>query len=117
MAKLTAADIKAREYNRGIAELLSTSKTFRKFCWTILTDAGIYMPTYRQGSPAAASDHAYQEGRRALGLEILHGLKFAKDGVLALLEQEGDLLAAQAQAMSNGRADQTLEDEYDPEEQ
>lgn len=114
MAKLTAGDLKARQYNRGLAEMLTTSATFRQFVWTLLTDAGIYMPTYQQGSLCAASDHAYREGRRALGLEVLHGLKFAKADVLALLEREGELLAAEA-SVNTGRADQTLEDEDAPE--
>jgi hypothetical protein len=113
MAKLTAKDVEARQYHRGLAELLSTSATFRKFLWQLINDSGMYLPTYRQGSLAAASDHAYQEGRRALGLEVLHELKFARTDILALLEREGELITAKVQAQSDGRADQTLEDEND----
>jgi hypothetical protein len=75
----------------------------------------MYLPTYRQGSISAASDHAYLEGRRASGLEVLHELKFAKEDILAILEREGELIATKARVNNDGRADQTLEDEDAPE--
>lgn len=111
MARMTSEDMRRRQYHRGLSELLGQSAAFRKFVWTLLTDAGIYMPTYRQGSLSAASDHAYLEGRRALGLEVLHELKHARPDLLAVLEREGELIAADAQTHSDGRAGQTPEDD------
>ena len=78
-----------------LGTLLETSAPFRKFCWTILTEAHIFIPTY---SHSSSHDTAYYEGRRAVGLEVLHMLKAAYPGVLGLLDAEGDLLAKQVEA-------------------
>lgn len=96
--KLTMGDLKAQAYARDLKNLLGSSPTFRRFILTLLNDAGIYMPTYRQGSPAAASDHVYQEGRRSLGLEVLHELKGVRPDLLAILEAEGELIVADVNA-------------------
>lgn len=86
---LTAQEIQLRLFRRGLKELLDNNQTFRRFVWTIMSDAGIFHPTHR-GSPY---DTSYAEGRRALGLEVLHLLKSARLDILAVVESEGDLLA------------------------
>jgi hypothetical protein len=70
----------------GEAKLLRDSEVFRRFIWTILGDASIFLPTHSPGSPYETS---YREGRRALGLEILHRLKASTPNALALLEEAG----------------------------
>lgn len=92
--RLTAHDLALRVQRRGLDDLLDRSQPFKRFCWTILIEAGIFAPTYRQGSP---HDTSYWEGRRALGLEVLHILKAVRPDILALLEAEGSLLTKQVQ--------------------
>lgn len=80
--------------NRGLKELLDSSGPFRKFIFTLFTDASIFYPTSRR-SPY---DTAYWEGRRALGLEVLHLLKHVRPDILSLIEREGNLLERDLQA-------------------
>lgn len=87
---MTSADLTRQVQQRNLKTLLETSAPFRKFCWTILNEAHIFYPTYSRVSP---HDTSHNEGRRALGLEVLHILKNAYPGVLGLLEREGNLLS------------------------
>ena len=106
--RLTSHDLRLKVRNAGLATLLDTSQPFRQFVWTILIEAGIFAPTHRQGQPDTS---AYMEGRRALGLEVLHMLRAIRPDVLALLEREGSLLEKQAQPQSPGDDDERPTDE------
>lgn len=87
---LTKHDLRLSLQRAGLKNLLETSQPFRQFVWTIFTEARIFAPTYSRGSPHETS---YQEGRRALGLEVLHILKSSRPDILALIEGEGNLTA------------------------
>lgn len=91
MARLTNAELSRQIMTRGLKDLLATNKAFRMFCLTLFNDAGIFIPTYSHGSPY---DTAYREGRRAMGLEVLHLLKNVQPDILSIIEREGNLLAA-----------------------
>lgn len=80
---------------RNLKTLLETSGPFRKFIWTILNEASIFYPTYSRSS---SHDTSFNEGRRAVGLEVLHMLKHVRPDILALLEAEGNLLAKDIEA-------------------
>lgn len=86
MARMTRADLSLQVHRKNLAALLDTSPAFRKFCWTILSEASIFYPTYSRVSP---HDTSHNEGRRALGLEVLHMLTAAHPGVLAMIEADG----------------------------
>lgn len=105
MARLTNAEIQRRLMLKGIASLLDESAAFRKFLWTLLKDASIFYPTYSRASPY---DTSYHEGRRSLGLEVLHLLKDIRPDILGLLEHEGNLFEQAAKPPET-------EDEYAPE--
>lgn len=85
----TKHELALRVQAKGLDDLLTTSKVFRRFVFTTLDQAGIFATTYRQGSPDATS---YLEGRRSLGLLILDSLRLARPDILAIMEREGDLL-------------------------
>lgn len=108
MPRLSNRDLALKLQSAGLKALLDTSPVFRKFMWTLMIEAGIFYPTYRQGSPHGTS---YQEGRRALGLEILHMLKAAHEGTLGILEREGDLIATQTGAAQPPGEDDDAEDD------
>lgn len=76
--------------HRGLKSLIAENRAFRRFLWTLFVDAGIFYPSYSRRSPY---DTAYQEGRRAMGLEVLHMLKNLEPRILSVLEAEGNLLA------------------------
>lgn len=89
MARLSNAEIQARMQHKALGELLDNSQAFRKFLWTWMRDLGIFLPGYSRGS---ATDMAYEAGRRAAGLEVLHMLKSIRMDILAIIEREGTLL-------------------------
>ena len=91
---------------KGLKTLIDEQPAFRKFIWTVFTEAGIFVPTYSRGSP---HDTSYNEGRRALGLEVLHMLKHVQPDILAIVEREGNLLASDVQAA----APQNESEDYD----
>lgn len=96
--------------NRNLQTLLNDNQTFRQFLWTLFVDAGIFYPTYSRGSP---HDTSYKEGRRSLGLEVLHRLKNLQPGVLGLIEREGDLLVkAEKEAAPTPSQEDPDEDEF-----
>jgi hypothetical protein len=92
---------------RNLKNLLETSGPFRKFIWTILNEAAIFYPTYSRRSP---HDTSHAEGRRALGLEVLHMLKHVRPDILSLIEREGNLLEREIEAAAISAS----EDEYAP---
>jgi len=92
--RMTRQQLALNVQRRNLQTLLD-NPAFRKFCWTILTEARIFYPTYSQGSPY---DTSFNEGRRALGLEVLHMLKHVRPDILGLLEREGNLLAQEIEA-------------------
>lgn len=94
-------------FKRNLGTLLDTNQTFRKLIWTIMVDAGIFYPTFSRGSP---HDTSYAEGRRAMGLEVLHLLKHARPSILAILEAEGNLIAQDIKAATTPSS-QTPEDD------
>lgn len=95
MAKrLSRQELSMRLQNRNLKTLLEENPAFRRFVWTILKDAGIFYPTY---SPRSPYDTAFAEGRRAMGLEVMHMLKHIRPDVLAIVEAEGNLLDAELQ--------------------
>lgn len=93
MTRLTNQDLQIRLQNKGLGALLDTSGPFRKFVFTLFTEAGLYVPTYQRGSSHGT---AYLEGRRSLGLEVLHMLKHVRPDILSVIEREGNLLAIEA---------------------
>lgn len=96
---------------RGLKELLANNTAFRIFLWTIFDDAGIFYPTYSHGSPY---DTAFREGRRAMGLEVLHLLKHVRPDILGLIEREGNLLHQEiAAAKPQGDSDAIPTDDLD----
>ncbi len=90
--RLTAHDLKLRVQRKGLEHLLETSQVFRQFVWTILIEAGIYMPSYRRGP---TDDTLFNEGRRSLGLEVLHQLRAVRPDILSLIEREDRLIPVQ----------------------
>lgn len=87
---------------KGLESLLNESKAFRVFLFELFTDASIFYPTYSRGSP---HDTSYAEGRRALGLEVLHKLKYVRPDILGLIEREGNLLSQQIEALAQAAPD------------
>lgn len=87
--RLSKADITDMVMKKNLEKLLVENQTFRQFCWTLLVQASIFAPTHSPGSPY---DTSYNEGRRSLGLEVLHLLRAIRPDVLTLLEREGSLL-------------------------
>lgn len=85
----TRSDLTMMVQHRGLKSLLTENRAFRRFLWTLFVDAGIFYPSYSRRSPY---DTAYSEGRRAMGLEVLHMLKNIEPRILAVLEAEGNLL-------------------------
>lgn len=91
--------------DKGLKDLLDNSGPFRKFLWTLFVDASIFYPTYSRRSPY---DTSWNEGRRALGLEVLHRLKSVRPDILGLIEREGNLLERDI-----AEAEQTLNEDQD----
>jgi len=114
----TADELSRRVQQRNLGNLLDSSKPFRKFIWTLFVDAGIFYPTY---SPRSPYDTAYREGRRAMGLEVLHMLKTVRPDVLSIVEREGNLLEQEITAAKptsedrNANLQDDADDEFDPE--
>lgn len=88
MARMTNRELQRALMLKGVEALLDQNSAFRKFVWTIMVEAGIFVPTYSRVSP---HDTSHNEGRRALGLEVLHMLKNIRPDILGLLEREGNL--------------------------
>lgn len=99
---------------RGLAELIEANQAFRIFLWTMFNDAGIFYPTYSHGSPY---DTSFNEGRRAMGLEVLHMLKHVRPDILGIVEREGNLLHREiAAAKPHGDSDALLDDYEQPDD-
>jgi hypothetical protein len=96
--RITNRELQRRLMLKGIEGLLESNSAFRKFLWTLFTDAGIFYPTYSRTSP---HDTAYMEGRRSLGLEVLHILKAVRPDILGLLEREGNLFEEAARPLKS----------------
>jgi len=87
--KITMHELRQRTFRADLKNLLQTSAAFRRFVWTILSEARIFYPA----TAGTSHETTINVGRQSLGLEVLHMLKHAEPSVLAILEQEGDLLA------------------------
>lgn len=94
------------------ALLLSPDPTFRRFCFEMMVDARIFMPTYSSGSTHGT---AYYEGRRSLGLEVLHKLKHVRADVIAIIDAEGELLRVEQSPQQQRTPEQELDDDELPE--
>lgn len=57
-----------RELRNDISNLVSTDAG-RRFLWWLLSITGVYLPSY-----TGNSDTYFNEGRRAIGLEVMHRL-------------------------------------------
>lgn len=114
MAKrMTSRELTLSVLKKNLGTLLETSPPFRQFVWTLLTDAGIFTPSHSRTSPY---DTAYWEGRRSLGLEVLHMLKNVRQDILGLLERDGNYLEIQVttqQPNTQGAIDEDPLDELD----
>lgn len=97
MAKMTRQELTLMVQKKGLESLLNESKAFRKFIFTLFAETNIFYPTY---SRASSLDTAYQEGRRSVGLEVLHMLKGVRPDILGLIEAEGNLLAEDIAAVT-----------------
>lgn len=102
-----AAAIADLTYRAHLKQMVATNTTFQRFVLELFGDAGIYLPSYRQGSP---NDTAFWEGRRALGLEVLHKLKNLEPNLLGILEATGYRLVIE-RPDPIGAQDETLSDE------
>jgi hypothetical protein len=94
---MTRDDLSRQVQRKNLATLLESSSAFRKFIFTLFTDAGIFYPTYSHRSPY---DTAYNTGRQSMGLEVLHMLKHVRPDVLSLIEAEGNILANEIAAVT-----------------
>lgn len=110
MARMTNGDLKLAVMNRNLKTLLESSQAFRQFVFALFTDARIFMPTHSRASPY---DTAYYEGRRSLGLEVLHRLKHVRPDILSLIEREGNLLEQETSAAQPQGATDELPDPTD----
>lgn len=72
MPQLSIAQVQTAVYHRNLVKLFNENPTFRRFLWTSLRDAGIYYPTIVPGDAVMS---AFQEGKRAGGLETLHQMQ------------------------------------------
>lgn len=72
-------------YHRNLVKLFNDSRVFRQFIWTSLRDAGIYYPTIVPGDAVMS---AFQEGKRAGGLETLHQMQALIPDFLGRLHAE-----------------------------
>lgn len=97
MAKMTRQELTLMVQRKGLESLLNDSKAFRKFVFTLFEETHIFYPTYSHSSPY---DTAFHEGRRAVGLEVLHMLKHVRPDILGLIEAEGNLLANEIAAVT-----------------
>lgn len=57
-----------RELRNDISDIVSTDSG-RRFVWWLLSITGVYLPSY-----TGNSDTYFNEGRRAVGLEVMHRL-------------------------------------------
>lgn len=111
MPRLNNSDLQQRLMLKGVEALLNESPAFRKFLWTWMRDLGIFIPQNPRGT---AHDLAYEVGRRAAGLEVLHMLKDVRPDIIGLLDREGNLMeeAAKPQPRED-HADLQDPDPYD----
>lgn len=91
MPRMTNQEMALRTMRQNLGTLLDTSPAYRQFLWTLFVEAGIFYPTYSRRSP---HDTSYNEGRRSVGLEMLHLLKAVRPDILSIIEREGNLLDA-----------------------
>ena len=94
-------------HHRGLKALLEEQPAFRKFIFTLFTDAGIFVPTYSHSSPY---DTAFNAGRQSMGLEVLHMLKHVRPDILGLIEKEGNLLEVEVSAATTPHESEELYD-------
>ena len=87
--KLTARDLAVRQKNRELLAL-SQNPAFLNFVFDLFRDARIFYPTYTRGDP---NDTSYQEGRRSLGLEVLHSLENVDPDFMVRVLQAGNMKA------------------------
>lgn len=107
----TRAELTQGVMDRNLKNLFIENQVFRNFLYTLLVEAGIFYPAFTRGSSV---DTAYEAGRQSLGLEVLHRLKnLGIEGVLGLLEREGDMFAQRAQQDADATPDFKPEDETD----
>lgn len=113
MARMKAsANMDAAMLEKRIADLFRRDEVFRRFVWTTLTDAGILWPTYTQGSPHGTS---YKEGRRSLGLEILHRITKEVPDAFAVMATEGlSMSVPQPTPRGETHVPETPADDFDP---
>lgn len=85
MATLTHAQVQEK---RRLMELrsLAENDTFLKFIFELWREAGMDMPSH---NPANAYDTSYREGRRSLGLEVLHKLIAVRPDIRAAVDAAG----------------------------
>lgn len=93
---------------KGLKALIEEQPAFRKFIFTLFTDAGIFVPTYSHRSPY---DTAYNAGRQSMGLEVLHLLKHVRPDILSIIEREGNLLDVEVKTAATPHESEEL---YDP---
>lgn len=101
----------ADKLQRAGLRALCQNEAFQKWLWTILADANIFSPTHVPGHPDTS---AHAEGRRALGLQILHKLNAAEPDILPMLWRAGNLLerdVVQAQQQEELSPDVDYQDE------
>jgi hypothetical protein len=105
--RLSNAELALKRESAELDALLNDQR-FVRFTYWLFREAGIFVPTHG----ANPYDTSYREGRRALGLEVLHRLKHIRPDILALTESAGNLLAAQI-PQEQGTPDDDRESEPD----
>lgn len=68
-------------------DVLSLAKMpqFRRFCWKILEEAGLFKMSYTRGS---AEETALREGRRSVGLDVLAIIQTVDPGIFLQMQKE-----------------------------
>ena len=81
---MAAIDIKTKVQAERLRKLMA-DVGFRRFLLTLFAGAGIDVPSFQQGSPDVTS---FNEGRRALGIEIRDLIESVEPRTRLLLEEE-----------------------------
>lgn len=68
-------------------DILSLAKqpAFRRFCWKILEESGMFKLSYTRGSP---EDTFVKEGRRSVGHDVLAILQTVDPGIFLQMQRE-----------------------------
>lgn len=101
--RISNQEIAQKLRRAGTAKLLRENEAFRKFCLWYFHTAGIFRTTHR-ADPCLSS---FEEGKRALGLQVLDELLAADDSALSLIITDR---AALMEALGTGQPQEEPDD-------